>query len=438
MALNVANWSDKQLDELTDLLRSADFSSVASFISQNFLCAGSRIMDDDTQTTLRVTVGTNVTTVSLSAGVFQHSGKVAQLDTAQIINILDPTGPGNWGPGMAAYPAADRWTIISIKQADQYNTLEQRWFVDDTVTPNLYSQRSTLTLINKAYYDIIVTHGSAGVATPPTTPSGYFTICEIFIPAACTDLSAATIYDTTDNPPFYTSTNWSDTTRVQRLEFWSTLFSIDHDPATGFHRSGAWHIGATTVTSSANELNRLTGVGGTVTAGNLTSLTNGSNIGATLHNHGTGGQGYILLTEEYAAGNDGPAIAVGYNARLLNTKPIDDVSIAVPAAGQFILPAGTYWFYGGASLHNPSIQRTHRTRLYNITTATQVAVGGSVNPTAASSAWAYVVGKFTIAVPTTFEFQQWASGASPESGHAAGGDGINNEIWAFIELTKVA
>ena len=288
MALNVANWNDKQLDELTDLLRSADFSEVASFMAQNFLCSGTRIMDDDTQTTMRVSVGTNVTTVNLSAGVFQHNGKIGHIDTTQVINILNPLGPGNWGPGLAADPGSARWSIISVKQAEQYNTVENRWFVDDTVIPNVYSQRLANTKINKAYFNIVVTHGSGGGGVP-ATPLGYFTICEIYIPATCVDLSLATIYDTTDNPPFYTSANWNAATRVKRLEFWSTLFNVDHDPATGHHREHTgvpgtgFHIGATEVTSTANEINRLHTVGATVTAPNLTQLTDGSST--TLHSH---------------------------------------------------------------------------------------------------------------------------------------------------------
>lgn len=291
MALNVANWSDKQLDELTDLLRSADFSPVAAFITENFLCGvGSYIMDDDLQTPIRVSVGTPGTCASLSPGVFQHASKVGQVDTAQLINILDPTGPGAWGPGLAAYPGNFRWTIISIKWDQQYHTQSDRWFVDDTVNPNLYSKQQTLTLINKAYYDIIVTHGSAG-GSIPSTPSGYFTIAEIYIPAGCTDLSTATIYDTTDVPPSYTSANWDENTRIQKLRFSSNKFDVDHNPATGYHRDGSvgtgWHIGGTEVKVSGGELNQaLDGIGPTVTAPVLTALTNGSNVGTAFHYHG--------------------------------------------------------------------------------------------------------------------------------------------------------
>jgi hypothetical protein len=288
MALNVANWQDKQLDELSDLLQASDYSAVAAFISGNFLCIGSRIMTDPSQTTFRVTVnGTDAKAVDLSAGIFQLAGKISQLDSAQTINILDTTY-GSWGTGKAAHPTLDRWSIICVKNTTKVHTPALRWFVDDSVDPNTYSQQSVNTLIDKAYYDIQVVHGTDGGGIPAAT-GGYWTIAEIFVPHGTTSIETANIYDTGDprgsqaTPP-----NWTSTTRVLRLEFWSTLFGVDHDLTTGYHKSGGWHIGSTLITVTGEELNRaLAGAGVTVTSANLTTLTNGSVIpSGVLHSHG--------------------------------------------------------------------------------------------------------------------------------------------------------
>lgn len=294
MALNVCNWNDKQLDELVDMLKSADYSAVATFIANNFLCSGSRILTDDTSTTLRATVGTNTKTIVLSAGVFVYASKCSQLDTNQTINILD-TSVGSWGTGQAV-DALPRYSIVCIKNNEQVHTAASRWFVDDSVVPNTYYTQNANTLINKAYYDIVVVHGTpAGSPVVPAAPTGYWAIVEIYIPNTAIDLSSAgvIITDTTGTSnstvgPEAGGKNWISTTRVLRMEFWSTKFNVDHDPATGYHREGLWHIGPTVVTANAVEINQaLDGIGATVTAPNLTKLTDGSTlVVGELHTHG--------------------------------------------------------------------------------------------------------------------------------------------------------
>ncbi len=295
MALNCANWTDKQLDELSDLLRASDYSAVAAFIAENFLAIGSRIMTDTTQTTLRVTEhGADKRYVDLSAGVFLHAGLVSEVDSTQIINILDVAGTG-WGTPGKASEGTDRWDIICVKNNEQLHTAADRWFVNDTVVPNTYYKTSVNTLINKAYYDIVTVHGTAGSGLVPATPVGYWTIAEIKVRAGTVEILTADIYDVGCSAGSQAAVpNWTSTSRVLRLEFWSTLFGIDHDPSTGYHRSGGWHIGATTVTTTGAELNQaLSGVGATVTAANLTTLTNGSIT--ALHAHGIAGAGIIFL-----------------------------------------------------------------------------------------------------------------------------------------------
>jgi hypothetical protein len=75
------------------------------------------------------------------------------------------------------------------------------------------------------------------------------------------------------------------------MEFWASKFNIDHDPLTGYHRAGGWHIGSDLVTVSATEINTaLDGIDvTTVTAAHLTKLTDTSTLAiGELHSHGTG------------------------------------------------------------------------------------------------------------------------------------------------------
>jgi hypothetical protein len=315
MALNVCNWSDKQLDELADMLKSADYSAVATFIANNFLCAGSRIMEDNSSSTLRASVGVDKKTIVLSAGVFVHAGKCSQLDSNQVVNILD-TATGSWGTGQIA-DASPRYDIICVKNNDQANTPANRWFVDDSTVPNTYSIKLTNTLINKAYYDIVVVHGTPG--SPPAVPAappGYWAITEIYIPDGTTALDGAgvVIQDTTGISvstvgPEAGGKNWIGSSRVLRMEFWATKFNVDHDPVTGYHRSGGWHIGSTLINVTGAELNQaLDGIAvpGTVTAAHLTKLTDGSSLApGELHVHG-GAVNFLATAVRILSNTTGP------------------------------------------------------------------------------------------------------------------------------------
>jgi hypothetical protein len=420
MSLNCANWSDRQLDELADLLRTSDLSLVASFISRNFLCSdtsGGRIITDPSGTTLRLTVGTDTKTVSLSQGVFLYDGFVSQVDSAQIINILN-TASGSWGTGKIA-DAQPRWDIVSVKWNHQLNTSALRWFVDDTVTPNTYTQQSVNTLDNKAYYDIRVDHGTpGGNPVVPETPTGYFTIGEIYIPAGANSIIQENIFDTTGISNA-SSPNWTTSTRVLRMEFWSTMFTTDHDPDTGYHRDGGWHIGNIPILVTGEELNRaLDGIGATVTAANLTSLTDTSVLpDGTLHSHGGSGtpKKYILIQDEKAAGVEGGSfVKDAWRTRTLNIIKTDDTGVVVLASNQITLPVGTYTCFISAPSRNVD---ENKARLRNITDGTTTLVGTAEDTSAGGvTSRSIIQGKFTIAGAKIFEVQHWCSSTANTHG----------------------
>jgi nitrogen fixation protein FixH len=315
------------------MLKSADFSAVATFIANNFLCSGSRIMTDSTDSTLRATVGTDPQTIVLSKGVFVHGGKCSQLDGDQVVNITGGAA-GNWGgAGQVADVNYPRWDVICVKNNVQAHTAEDRWFVDDSVVPNTYSLQSTNTYINKAYYDIKVVHGTAEAApSVPDATADYWTVVEVYVPKSG---SSIVPYDTTQ-VSLHTPVNWDGNTRVLRMEFWSTKFSVDHDPSTGHHRTGGWYIGSTAVATNATELNALNGINvATVTAANLTKLTDGSRLSLTeLHMHGYIAK-YILIKDVKPSGTDGGSfIKDTWQTRILNTLEVDDTGSVVLASNQ--------------------------------------------------------------------------------------------------------
>jgi len=454
MSIIVANWSDKQLDELVDLLKSADFSPIAGFIFENMIASGNRIMTDDAATELRVTVNsTDGRAVDLSPGVLQVGGYVSHVSTTATINILN-TPIGDWGTGQAADAVLGRYSLILIKNASRRVTTDNRWFVDDTVEPNSFSQKLTYTEREMSYFDIQVYHGAPGatieavsIAASVAHP-GYWCIAEIAIPADPTftlPVVLSNIRDTGLVSYNLTVPNWTITSRVLRLEFWSTLFGIDHETSganAGHHRAFAgagtgWHIGGTEITALGTELNALTGIHPThVNATNLNALTDGSNVGA-MHLH-SGLEPKILIQDVKVSGTHAGTFTSGaWRTRTLNTVAYDDTGAVVLAANQFTLPAGTYL----VDIVCPAIDAMkHKARLRNITDATTTLVGSSASAGSGDDdeSHSIIKGKFTIAAAKTFEVQHQCTQTMATYGFGRASSFGEDEIYVQAQFTKIA
>lgn len=89
-----------------------------------------------------------------------------------------------------------------------------------------------------------------------------------------------------NNDPATTSLDY----RIGMLDGQSTVLGAkDHDPMDGSHREGAWRIGTHAVQATGVDIDQVCAgahLDATVTEANLTSLTNGSDIGSVLHTHG--------------------------------------------------------------------------------------------------------------------------------------------------------
>jgi hypothetical protein len=142
-----------------------------------------------------------------------------------------------------------------------------------------------------------------------------------------------------------------------------TQVNVDHD-ASGHHKSGAWHVGATAVTSSAAELNKLTGADANVTPVNLNKLVDGADIGITLHQHAvyTGFTNYSMYGTAYPNVNSGGKYW-GSICFWLDTvgSLIPSKAVAYPANTLHILASGR----SGASVNNLRIRFTISGAVFN-------------------------------------------------------------------------
>jgi hypothetical protein len=218
----------------------------------------------------------------------------------------------------------------------------------------------------------------------------------------------------------------------------TAIFTVDHSIA-GHHVLGTWQINAVAVTASGTEINRaLTASGATVTAANLTSLTNGSNVGA-MHIH-TSLNGMIVIKERQDSGVAGGTFTKDiWQTRVLNLLEYDDVGIVL-AAGQFTLPAGSYVINAGANAYDCD---EHQAALYNVTDVAWELIGTTCRSrTSYGDQYSSVIsGAFTIAAPKTFAIKHQCRTTKTVQGlgYPAGFlTDPQDEVYVIVTLNKYA
>jgi hypothetical protein len=214
----------------------------------------------------------------------------------------------------------------------------------------------------------------------------------------------------------------------------TAIYTVDHD-LSGHHISGGWHIGVTAVTSTAAELNKLTGTSANVTPANLNTLTGGGDASA-LHVHGLGE--YIFIKDIKSAGTHGGTFTNGaWRTRDLTLIETDDTGVVTLVANQFTLPAGTYV----CDISVPAVNTDrHKSRLQNVTDATTTLLGSSTdcgsNDNDESSS--FIKGKFTIAISKTFEVQHRCQTTAATFGFGVASNFAVSEVYTQIKLLRIA
>lgn len=146
---------------------------------------------------------------------------------------------------------------------------------------------------------------------------------------------------------------------------------------------------------------------------------------------------YALLEEQQTSGTSAGTFTSGdWRTRLLNTEVIDNIGITL-SSNQFTLPAGTYRINAlGVAFE---VDR-HKIRLQNITDVSTTKVGSSHNLGNATpaSAPSFLKHEFTIAASKVFELQHQCQTTNADNGFGVqAGFGVT-EVYAIVELIKVA
>lgn len=150
---------------------------------------------------------------------------------------------------------------------------------------------------------------------------------------------------------------------------------------------------------------------------------------------------YLLVQDQKSSGTGGgtPAAANTFNTRTLNTTIANTITGATLVANQISLPAGTYRFSGICAAAVSGFAKAY---IYNVTDATYVAVGLSLNTTGPGAAdpitgTCTVRGRVVIASTKVFELRQFLNTSNTNGFGDPVGDG-RNEMYAELEIIKEA
>jgi hypothetical protein len=146
----------------------------------------------------------------------------------------------------------------------------------------------------------------------------------------------------------------------------------------------------------------------------------------------------LHVRDEKASGTNGGGFTSGsFQTRTLNTSVTNEISGASLSSNQITLPAGTYYIHATAPANAPN---NHKTKLRNITDSSDVLIGtteymsNSINGMSSSS----VVGRFTIASQKTFEIQHRCETTVGTNGFGIPSSYSVVEVYADVQIWKVA
>ena len=148
----------------------------------------------------------------------------------------------------------------------------------------------------------------------------------------------------------------------------------------------------------------------------------------------------IIVSDEKASGVDGGSSSAGvWATRDLNTVKINTIGGASLSSDQITLPAGTYKIKASAPANNVN---KHKVRLQNITDATTIEVGTSINGSTSSTAditttHSCIDSCFTITGTKVIELQHRCELTVPSTGFGSGvGFGVA-EVYSLVNISRV-
>ena len=151
---------------------------------------------------------------------------------------------------------------------------------------------------------------------------------------------------------------------------------------------------------------------------------------------GGGGDGmpFVHIRDTKNSGTSGGTFTSGaWRTRDLTEKKVDTDNICTLAANQFTLPAGTYRMIARAPGNRVG---WHQAWLYNVDTEEKIMIGSNAftYASAAVQTDSWLIGRFTIAVETTFEIQHRCGTTRSSDGFGRTNDWTGNEIYTEVLL----
>jgi len=149
-------------------------------------------------------------------------------------------------------------------------------------------------------------------------------------------------------------------------------------------------------------------------------------------------QDYLKYTEQQTTTvAAGPASATTWNTRVFTNEDNDDGGWGSLSAGAITLAIGTYRVKARANAFDVE---AHRLRLYDNTATAAIMYGDCVVADATNnvSSTAFLSGEFAITVASELELEHWTAAAKPTNGLGLPSSSGTNEIYATLELWKIA
>ena len=146
----------------------------------------------------------------------------------------------------------------------------------------------------------------------------------------------------------------------------------------------------------------------------------------------------LHVRDEKGSGTQGGAFTSGaWRTRTLSASLTNEISGASLSSNQITLPSGTYFIFASATGLQCS---SHTAKLRNITDSSDTLIGSVeyASSSAAVTSHSFVIGRFTIASQKVFELQHQCGSTQATNGFGNAGGFSVVEVYADVQIWKVA